>query len=267
LGKGWTVQLASGDEIDPILTVPADYNYVKDVSCEFDVSPSLTGQATATDNEDPEVTLSYTDEVFNGECTCMINRTWIAEDNSGNTALGTQTIIYTDNTEPVMILPANYVDYSNNISGEDTIPLVTGQPTATDNCDDEVEISYTDEIVENENSTEITRIWKAEDECGNLVTGTQNITFNALDPSAESEPLKIIIEGNLMRVPLSEDYISWKAELTNFYGVLVLSKYVESDILEINISSLTPGVYLLVLSKDANMRVAKVYISKEDALM
>ena len=44
----------------------------------------------------------------------------------------------------------------------------------------------------------------------------------------------------------------------NYQGALVLSNLINSDIFVFDISSLPTGMYLVVLSKGKNIRVAKV---------
>lgn len=68
---------------------------------------------------------------------------------------------------------------------------------------------------------------------------------------------KIIVNINELKILLNEDYTSWKASLYNFQGNLVSCQFVENDLLIFNISKLVPGIYIVVLSKGDNIRVAE----------
>jgi hypothetical protein len=62
---------------------------------------------------------------------------------------------------------------------------------------------------------------------------------------------------NELKILLNEDYTSWKASLYNFQGNLVSSQFVEKHLLIFNISKLVPGIYIVVLSKGDNIRIAE----------
>ncbi len=61
-----------------------------------------------------------------------------------------------------------------------------------------------------------------------------------------------------LKIKLNNNYISWKAGLYSIQGSLLLSKLVNSDVLVFDISSLHSGLYIVVLSKGKNIRMAKV---------
>ncbi len=81
------------------------------------------------------------------------------------------------------------------------------------------------------------------------------------DSSGNTEPLNVILSGNIIRIDLSDEFISWKADLYNIKGISLLSKHVEDNTLEFDVSSLSPGIYMVVLSKGQNRRVAKVFLN------
>src|SRR5678810_126495 len=100
------------------------------------------GTPTATDNCDPTVSISLSTsstQTSNGGCTdnsYTITRTWTATDNCSNTTTASQTITVVDNTAPVFtFVPANTTVQCNAVPS-------AGSPTATDNCDATVSISY-----------------------------------------------------------------------------------------------------------------------------
>ncbi len=68
----------------------------------------------------------------------------------------------------------------------------------------------------------------------------------------------IIVTRDEIKIQLNNNYFSWKASLYNWQGGLVQTRLVNSDIIVFDISSLSSGLYLVVLSKGENLRVAKV---------
>ncbi len=81
--------------------------------------------------------------------------------------------------------------------------------------------------------------------------------------SGSTEPLDVILSGNVIKILLSNEFISWKADLYNIKGIPVLSKLVEDNTLEFDVSSLSPGIYIVVLSKGQERRVAKVFLKRK----
>ncbi|MEO1685758.1 MAG: FG-GAP-like repeat-containing protein [Cyanobacteria bacterium J06631_12] len=73
------------DEIAPILTLPDDITLLPGASS----APSIAGTATATDNVDPSVDISFSDS---SPIPGLIERTWTATDDSGNSSSGVQHI-------------------------------------------------------------------------------------------------------------------------------------------------------------------------------
>jgi hypothetical protein len=93
----------------PALKIPADYNGFRGAGCKYDTNPLIAGQATAIDNCDRSVELTYTDVFLVAtECKKVIARTWKAIDNCGNIASGVQTLTYIDETDPVLVIPPDY---------------------------------------------------------------------------------------------------------------------------------------------------------------
>src|SRR5947208_8205143 len=114
------------DSTAPVLTVPANI-----ASVECDAVPAV-GTATATDNCDPNPTVSYLGQSrADGSCPgkYTLTRTWKAVDNGGDESTTSQTIVVTDSTVPVLTVPANVASVEC-----DAVPAV-GTATATDNCD------------------------------------------------------------------------------------------------------------------------------------
>ena len=108
----------------------------------------------------------------------IITRTWTATDSCGNTAIASQQIIVLDQTPPVITsMPADVT-----IGCNDT-PIVE-YPTATDNCDNNISFSYSDQTVAGNcsNNYTILRTWTATDDCNNQSSEVQTITVEDLTP-------------------------------------------------------------------------------------
>jgi hypothetical protein len=160
-------------------------------SCKnIDVNLDATGNVTITpeqldngsfDGCGGTVTLSASTTHF----TCSdlgantVTVTFTVTDASNNTATCTSTVTVHDVTAPVITCPENTQVTCN----EATVPVKTGSATATDACDADPEISYSDNSTQDPNTANcghysyiITRTWKAEDASGNTSTCNQIIT-------------------------------------------------------------------------------------------
>ncbi|MCK6690476.1 MAG: hypothetical protein L6Q97_00065 [Thermoanaerobaculia bacterium] len=165
------------------------------VTVECNAVPSA-GNATATDNCDSSVSIAYEGETrTNGVCTdsYTLTRRWRATDNCGNTRTATQRITVRDTQKPVFTtVPQNVT-----IQCTDPAPNV-GSAAATDNCDASVTVTY---LGQNStysncpNNYQITRIWRATDNCGNSTTAAQVITVQDTQaPVFTSVPANVTIQ-------------------------------------------------------------------------
>jgi hypothetical protein len=133
-----------------------------------------------SDNCDTELETTYVQSPITGNaCVYSYTQTWTATDNCGNTTTKTRTVSVNDNTDPIFtIVPAN-ATYDCTYTGE----VVIGWPTATDNCDSDVQITLDLDTVAGICAAEyqIVRTWTAVDNCGNdrVVTRTINFVDNA----------------------------------------------------------------------------------------
>src|SRR5206468_3363722 len=123
------------------------------------------------------VTIDFTDAPTAAGCTGVagIDRTWKATDGCGNTATCLQHIIFVDTTVPTITCPAD----QQLQCGEATDPSHTGSATATDNCQGQVAIDFSDAATAAgcTGLPGIDRTWKATDGCGNTATCVQHIIF------------------------------------------------------------------------------------------
>jgi hypothetical protein len=99
-----------------------------------------------------------------------VTRTWTATDCSGNVgATVSQTLTIVDTTAPVITCPAD-VTYECDAVGD------FGKATATDNCDANPKVTFSDVRTEDcGNTYHIDRTWTAEDCAGNKSTCVQKI--------------------------------------------------------------------------------------------
>ncbi|MCA9249789.1 MAG: lamin tail domain-containing protein [Phycisphaerales bacterium] len=87
------------DGTDPVITFcPPDVT----IECDESTDPSNTGEATATDNLDPNPSVTYSDSAVAGICPqeSVITRTWIATDCAGNETTCEQVITVDDSSAP-----------------------------------------------------------------------------------------------------------------------------------------------------------------------
>ncbi|MCC6600044.1 MAG: T9SS type A sorting domain-containing protein, partial [Crocinitomicaceae bacterium] len=122
--------------------------------------------AIFSDNCDEEVsvTSASTEEMI--DCATVITYTLTGTDNCGNTAIATVVYTIVDTTPPVVEAP-----YSNEFSCDEEIDY--GQATASDICDEEVEVTFVDSTQAGNcpQSYVIHRTWVATDDCGNTGYG------------------------------------------------------------------------------------------------
>ncbi|MEA3408028.1 MAG: HYR domain-containing protein [Chloroflexota bacterium] len=152
----------------PTITCPEDV----DLGCNpADTNPATTGEPTVTGSS---VTVTYSDETSTVGCVTMIVRTWTATDEFGNTVTCEQTITYTtDETAPTFDNCPADEDLGCNPTSVPSPPEVT----ASDNCDTDVEVTYSESQSTQECVTTIVRTWTATDNCENTATCEQVVTY------------------------------------------------------------------------------------------
>ena len=140
---------------------------------------------TISDNCDPTPALEYA-EAFVGTCMdgLVLVRTWTARDVCGNVATATQTVRLQDTTPPVMQVPPALVltCIPNETASSAPTAEGAGSPTATDNCDPDVEFMHYDVTNPGEPGSNVSlyikRTWIAFDHCNNRTMGVQRITIS-----------------------------------------------------------------------------------------
>jgi hypothetical protein len=180
-------------------TIPDLLGVTNDETVECSVVPPPC-EVLASDASGEDILISYNEVVVNQQCanTYDIIRTWSASDSSGNVVSDSQTISVLDDTPPVMT-PAPG-DTSVECNG---IPA-PAQLSATDNCDEDVTVAFSQHTVDHPYSTsyDLVRTWSASDNCGNTVTATQTITVHdTLPPHLDSPDADTTLECTEMPEP------------------------------------------------------------------
>jgi hypothetical protein len=177
------------DKQAPNITIPADTSVLQ---CTADISFEALGRATATDNCDPSPNITYIDSP-RGICSYTIERTWTAEDSSGNRVSKTQLISLEDTNPPSFIdnskskippfvtidqcIPLVPVTIKFNIAGEITNDMLH------DNCSNIGDITYYDNITKMKGADgcitgTFTRDWYVSDECDNTFSFHQEFIIS-----------------------------------------------------------------------------------------
>ncbi|WP_379150862.1 HYR domain-containing protein [Paenibacillus sp. sgz5001063] len=182
------------DTTVPVLTVP------KDISAEATgiKTPVTIGAASATDIFKVIITSNAPDSYTVGKTLV----TWTATDENGNITKGTQTVIVTDTTKPLVTLPG---DKTAEATGERT-KVDIGQPivteifpvTVTNNAPADFPLGTTEVI------------WTVTDEHGNATTGTQKIKVVDTTKPILIVPANITTEATAIRsvVPLGQPTVT-----------------------------------------------------------
>src|SRR5216110_1778551 len=100
------------------------------------------GNPTASDACDPTLTITFVDSELPATCPAVriFRRTWTATDDCTNSASCSQTITFVDTTPPVIACPS---DRTLDCPA-DTSTNATGVATATDACDSNLTITFSD---------------------------------------------------------------------------------------------------------------------------
>ncbi len=150
------------------------------LNCDADFSPLAQGIAVANDNCLLD-TLTYSDDTLPGtpNFCFQIARTWLAIDQAGNSVTCVQTFSVQDTVAPAFSsLPGNA-----NIGCSDSLTTAPAL-TATDNCDDNVEVVLTVDTIDvgqgncGQFNYTVRRTWTATDNCGNTSVHTQEVTVS-----------------------------------------------------------------------------------------
>jgi large repetitive protein len=144
---------------------PAPVNPISDLAVECG-TPYAPYTAIFTDNcsDEVDVAYSFNTESNANDCVEVITESWTATDQCGNTTTIGRTITITDTTDPYFTeVPADSTFSCAVIFPTPAIPM------AFDNCDDNVNVEVTEEVVPGDcaNTYDVKYIWRAFDNCGN----------------------------------------------------------------------------------------------------
>ncbi|MFH1312218.1 MAG: FlgD immunoglobulin-like domain containing protein [Candidatus Eisenbacteria bacterium] len=164
----------SGKLTDDELTVICPRNIT--VDCPTHIGPEYTGRPSIRGGTGPFDT-SFVNIGMKCGCDFRFTRVWIAAGAEGRCDTCLQTITVHDNVPPVLNCPEDVV-YECDAVGS------FGRATATDNCDPNPTIRYSDSIAFERCPWEFTtiRTWRAHDRCGNVTTCEQEIKIEDSTP-------------------------------------------------------------------------------------
>ena len=209
----------------PVITCPLDLT----LNCN---DPLPTTPATATDNCDKDVTVSYTDKKIDGDCpnNYTIERNWTATDDCGNTAVCTQVIKVADTVAPV--LP----DLPKGGDLVCTPPTCVEGLKATDACDGDVDVTCTPgEIVEEGAKRTQIFIYSAIDSCGNLAKSEVTYTWIESNPAIHIDKRADVTSAKPGQT------INYTYNVTNTGNVDLSSVEVTDDNLDVKVVEFKPN--------------------------
>lgn len=185
-------------------TAPTFINCPADITQECsDALPAVASGILAEDNCIGNVTVNYVGEASTTDgCTTWITRTWEAIDACGNRSVCEQMITLIDTTNPV------FDAYDHYISTEcDVEPT---WPTATDNCDVDVTISISGEVLNSGGCLGVlVRTYRATDNCGNFSEVVQYIALlDTTAPTFTNVPANNTVQCNTVSLGSNGLYFS-----------------------------------------------------------
>ena len=143
---------------------------VQSVDCTSDLSPSALGKPSVSDNEGPNITLTYTD-IPGGSCS--FQRKWTATDLAGNSASKIQVINLSNIQAPTVIYNANTTIACGSF--EERQQDMREAINVTHPCNRPITITHVDSVASILCGTTVTRTWTIADDCGKQVSIGQRI--------------------------------------------------------------------------------------------
>jgi hypothetical protein len=139
---------------------------VGDVDCTS-IPPMPEPQAS--DNCDQNVSVTASQSIIGSGCQYTIIRTWIAEDDCGNSTVVSQSFVVTDTGAPV------FVNVDPDITVECADVNALPMPPVLDDCGSNVAVFYVDQVLGSGCMYDIIRTYTAMDLCGNSANAEQLI--------------------------------------------------------------------------------------------
>lgn len=165
-----------------LIGVPED----AEAECGDEIPDAIVG---AIDNCDEDLTVTLTAMTLPWPCGEEFIRTWTTVDDCGNEVSASQTVLITDSNPPVLS------DYPGDMEASCTDIPAPPVITASDLCDDDVVVLYTEEILGGSCPYSLERTWTASDDCGNTVSHTQTIlVIDGENPQLVGVPVDTTVE-------------------------------------------------------------------------
>ncbi|MGD9675355.1 MAG: Ig-like domain-containing protein, partial [Candidatus Bipolaricaulia bacterium] len=205
--------IVSLDATPPMLSVPPDATF----ECGEAYDPSIAGEATAIDDEDPAPSVTYSDLRVVGDCggAERVLRTWMATDACGNRAMAAQTITLVDTTPPALSIFDATLE-CDGAGNQDGIADWLASAVATDGCGTaaiENDFAGVSDRCPGTGTTQVT--FTASDACGNAteVRATLSIVDSTAPDAADDRATTYEDHAILVQV-LANDSDLCPGELT-----------------------------------------------------
>ncbi|MFQ5425211.1 MAG: HYR domain-containing protein [Phycisphaerae bacterium] len=186
-----TVTVAD-DSVPPVLSPPANVM----VECGPSIAPTLTGQATATDNCDATPVITFADSI-SGACPTTLRRVWTATDALGNARFAVQVITLIDTTPPaITVCPVDRTLVADAACSA-TMPDLTGDVAAADDCSGSLTVTQDPPVGAAMGLGDTTVTLAVADPCGNVATCTALVTvIDQIGPVITGCPGSLTLTGN-----------------------------------------------------------------------
>lgn len=264
----WTAQDACGNEtsIERTLTItdntpPQVVSELEELNllCTDDVPNEMP---EFIDDCGSEVNIEmYVDTLINDGCTLLMDYTWEATDNCGNTSSTQRTITVTDEEPPVLNCPEDMIVFVSSEASTYTVPNIIVDASFSDNCA-ELDISQSPAPGTNVNTGSHEIVISATDGCYE-VECTVGLTVQfGTGIEQEDETLVRIFPNptnGLLNVQLPTA-VNGNIELFDITGKLVMSKPITGQNVALNVSHLSAGMYALQINTAEYRVVEKVIV-------
>src|SRR5205823_10086074 len=177
------------DTNPPSITCPINLT----LNCASQVPAPNTNSVTTSDSCGGPVTVTWQgDAISSSNCPgqFIINRTYRATDQCGNSATCAQTITINDTNPPSITCPTNLTaSCASQVPAPNTNGVIT-----SDSCGGPVTVIWQGDAISSSNCPGqfvISRTYRATDTCGNSATCTQSITINDTNPPSITCPTNL----------------------------------------------------------------------------
>jgi HYR domain len=222
------------DDDAPSLTCPADLTASCSATEQVPYATYAAFEAaggSATDNcEVDKTSFTLLGETSNGEtCPQTITRTYRVTDVNGNTNTCAQKVVVHDKVKPEITAPANLTlsCVSNQQNNQILIKNWLGGYTATDNCDDQLQVKHTFNnpiLIDYCTGDDITVTWTATDDCGNSSSTSAVIVVN------KDETAPTITAPANLRLTCVGDQQDNQAAITDWLDNYTISDGCDNDV-------------------------------------